>query len=102
MRGSVIIVRDWIAGLTTVRVPEKVQQALKRLDVASRGPKKPAHLPRNPPLPEGYTAWVYRGMGWHTELPVTLAFCEKGDKQWETTHERAVGYRHYYYMEAVQ
>lgn len=95
------IIEDWVNSLTTVEVPPEVKKALAVLATYRKPAKRPAGLPRQPALPEGCTEWVYRGKGWRSPVATHLAFCGKGDRQWDTAFEKAVGYSDFHYMEAI-
>lgn len=76
-------------------------------------PSTPEGLPSLPPVPEGYSRWEYRGMGWtdfyyETDDEVDpirpIGFSNRGHSQWEVItslqYHRGVEYRHY--IEAVK
>ena len=95
------VVSKWVKSLTTVKVPLEVKKALAVLVTSKKPAKRPPGLPRKPALPEGCTEWVYRGRGWMNPVATHIAFCEKGDRHWDTAFEKAVGYPNFHYMEAI-
>ena len=62
-----------------------------------------ADLPSFPPLPEGFSRWVYRGKGWKSEKRVRFASYGRFDTDWVTfPFECTVGYETTHYIEAVK
>lgn len=62
-----------------------------------------AALPPFPPLPEGYSRWVYRGMGWKSEKRVRFASHGRFDTDWVTfPFGCTIGYENTHYIEAVK
>ena len=72
-------------------------EAVKNESVAPEG------LLPFPPVPEGYTRWVYRGRGWSSDKPTKYAYRWPHDKQWNCAKGTApVGYEDTRYIEAVK
>ncbi len=67
-------------------------------------PVTPYGLPPYPPVPEGYTRWVYRGKGWKTDRRVCFATAVAlYDLAWVVfPFGCTVGYQHAHYIEAVK
>ena len=62
-----------------------------------------ADLPSFPPLPEGYSRWVYRGKGWRTDKRVRFASMGRFDTDWVTfPYGCTIGYETTHYIEAVK
>ena len=62
-----------------------------------------ADLPPFPPLPEGYSRWVYRGKGWRTDKRVRFASYGRFDTDWVTfPFGCTIGYEDTHYIEAVK
>jgi hypothetical protein len=60
-----------------------------------------AALPPFPPLPEGYSRWVYRGLGWKSDTKVQ--FAAMGRYNWVTLPFGCTGgYNTSHYIEAVK
>lgn len=55
-----------------------------------------------PPVPTGYSRWVYRGMGWRQD-GVLFSYLEFGDKGWSNpVYGNTVGASTTRYLEAVK
>ena len=62
-----------------------------------------ADLPPIPALPEGFSRWVYRGMGWKSEKRVRFASYGRFDTDWVTfPFGCTVGYETTHYIEAIK
>ena len=60
-------------------------------------------LPPLPPVPEGYTRWVYRGEGWKSDRKVIFAVSTSPYTLWTRyTFGCTVGYANSHYIEAVK
>ena len=60
-------------------------------------------LPPYPPVPEGYTRWVYRGKGWKTDRRVCFAASASPYIEWVVYKNGCtVGYESTHYIEAVK
>ena len=72
--------------------------------IAKPDPVDPlADLPLFPPLPEGFSRWVYRGKGWKSEKRVRFASYGRFDTEWVTfPFGCAIGYEDTHYIEAVK
>ena len=63
----------------------------------------PDGLPPYPPVPEGYTRWVYRGKGWKTDRRVCFAATTSPYIEWVVYKNGCtVGYESTHYIEAVK
>jgi hypothetical protein len=63
----------------------------------------PIRLPRFPPLPEGYSRWVYRGKGWKSKERVRFACIALDDLYWVTFPVGCtVGDEKAHYIEAIK
>lgn len=72
-------------------------EAVKEESVA---PDKP---PAYPPVPEGYTRWVYRGKGWKTDHKVCFSSIAHYDTDWVVyPFGSTVGYPNSHYIEAIK
>ena len=73
------------------------------IEAVKTGSTAPYGLPPHPPVPEGYTRWVYRGMGWKTDRRVCFAATTSPYIGWVTYKNGCtVGYEHTCYIEAVK
>ena len=72
--------------------------------IAETDPVDPlAALPPFPPVPEGYTRWVYRGKGWQPYKRVRFASIGCFDTDWVTaSYGCTIGYANSHYIEAVK
>lgn len=62
----------------------------------------PLGLPPLPPVPEGFSRWEYRGMGWKADL-ATYSCLPLGGTKWSTWGTTpASGYQDTHYIEAVK
>lgn len=62
----------------------------------------PLGLPPLPPVPEGFSRWEYRGMGWNVDL-ATYTCLRLGKQEWQPIiKSRANGYQDTHYIEAVK
>ena len=63
----------------------------------------PIHLPPFPPVPEGYSRWVYRGKGWKSKEKVRFASIALDDPYWVIfPFGCTVGYEKNHYIEAIK
>lgn len=73
------------------------------IEAVKTGSTAPYGLPPHPPVPEGYTRWVYRGMGWKTDRRVCFAATTSPYIGWVVYQNGCtVGYEHTCYIEAVK
>jgi len=72
--------------------------------IAQDDPVDPiADLPPFPPLPEGYSRWEYRGLGWQPYKRVRFASLGCFDPDWVTfPFGCTVGFANSHYIEAVK
>lgn len=62
-----------------------------------------ANLPPFPPVPEGYSRWVYRGKGWKPGKRVRFASYGRFDIDWVTfPFGCTVGFENTHYIEAIK
>lgn len=67
--------------------------------------KLPKNIPPLPPVPEGYSHWEYRGMGWdNNEIPTTYAVSDGSViKKWSVSiNIKPRGCHNLHYMEAIK
>lgn len=85
---------------------DKFEAIASRMEarIAETDPVDPlADLPPFPPLPEGFSRWVSRGMGWKSEKRVRFASMGRFDTDWVTfPFGCTVGYETTHYIEAVK
>lgn len=62
----------------------------------------PEGLPPLPPLPAGYTEWVYRGLGWKSSVSTTYACAASTQEKWCVVEDAyPVGPINLHYIEAL-
>jgi len=84
-------------------VPVTFAAAVAKDEAVKTGSTAPYGLPPHPPVPEGYTRWVYRGMGWKTDRRVCFAATTSPYIGWVVYQNGCtVGYEHTCYIEAVK
>lgn len=85
---------------------DKFEAIASRMEerMATSEPVDPlATLPPFPPVPEGYSRWVYRGKGWTSMDFVKYAYWMYPFKVWVTLNDSIpVGIKDNHYIEAVK